>query len=348
MREKESMKRISGITYLKAFLPLLVIACHIRPFGDSSFMSFPFPKFPDYKDVFYINICSLAVPLFLLVSFFLYLKKRERTENRFKLCVSRVLYFFGIFVFVRIIYYFFGIGNIWIADRGLFKNTYALVFGGGDTLLYYLEISIYLLVFLEIYYLILEKSGANKNLFNIIGFCFGLLLISALYFVPNDTIKTEFLRFYSPVCFVHYVFGASYIYENRDNLKNIILYSLLIVGSGFAVFEWAFLPDPLLLKTGFSLALSLYGRVSVIFVTLALFGLCLKIKKSPTRFTEYLATLSLYVYCIHQIIINFVSPYVRDYPFIAYCIVVVITYIFSAFISFVIKTLKPHFKLKKT
>lgn len=345
------MKRISGITYLKAFLPLLVIACHIRPFGNSGFMSFSFPKFPDLKDIFYINICSVAVPLFFLVSFFLYLKKRDRTENHFRLCVSRASYFLGIFVLVRIIYYFFKIGNIRVAGRGLFKNTYALVFGGGDTLLYYLELSVYFIVFLEVYSFFLEKNKANKNLFNLIGFCFSLLLISLLYFIPNDTVKTEFLRFYSPVGFLPYIFGASYIYENREVLKSGFLYLLLVVGVGFVVFEWAFLPDPVFLKAGFSFAIPSYGRVSLVLVSVALFGLCLKIKHKPTRFTEYLATLSLYVYCIHQIIISSLPSYISptsSLPHIGYCAVVVVTYLLSAFVCFVIKTLKPHFNLKKS
>ena len=344
------MKRISGITYLKAFLPFLVIACHIRPFGVSGFMRYPFPAFPDFKDIFYLNISPLAVPLFFLVSFFLYLKKRERTENLLKLCVSRASYFFILFVCVRIIYYFFEIGNIWIAERGLFKNTYALVFGGGDTPLYYLELSAYYIVLLEIYLFFLEKAKANKNLFNLIGFGLSLLLISALYFVPNNTIKTEFLRYYSPLSFLPCVFGACYVYDNREKLKTAVLFLLFVVGVGFAVVEWAFLTDPAFIKAGFSFALPSYGRVSLILISIALFGLCLKIKHTPTRFTEYLATLSLYVYCIHQIIISSLPSYISPtspLPHIGYCAVVVVTYLLSAIICFIIKTLKPHFKLKK-
>ena len=69
------MKRISGITYLKAFLPLLVIACHARPFGQSASMTLPLHGVPDWKDVFYSNILGLAVPLFYIITFYLYLKK---------------------------------------------------------------------------------------------------------------------------------------------------------------------------------------------------------------------------------------------------------------------------------
>ena len=72
------MKRISGITYLKAFLPLLVIACHARPFGQSASMILPLQGAPDWKDVFYSNILALAVPLFYYYYFlFIFVKKRS-------------------------------------------------------------------------------------------------------------------------------------------------------------------------------------------------------------------------------------------------------------------------------
>lgn len=92
------MKRISGITYLKVFLPLLVIACHARPFGQSASMVLPLQGVPDWKDVLYSNILGLAVPLFYIITFYLYLLKRDRVQgSTFIFLGNRVLYFFLLF-----------------------------------------------------------------------------------------------------------------------------------------------------------------------------------------------------------------------------------------------------------
>lgn len=158
------MKRISGITYLKAFLPLLAIACHARPFGKSASMVLPLQGVPDWKDIFYSNILSLAVPLFFIITFYLYLLKRDRVkESTFKLIGKRVLYLLSLFVGWRTVYALFGIGSLWVPDRGLARNLYHWVFGGGDTLLYYLEQAAYLLILLELICFVCEKIKLSKK-----------------------------------------------------------------------------------------------------------------------------------------------------------------------------------------
>ncbi len=339
------MKRINGITYLKAFLPLIVISCHIRPFGKSSFMSYPFPKFPDLKDIYYINISSLAVTLFFIISLFLYLLKRSRSQgSSIKVLRSRVFYFVKLFVIWRIIYVIFNIGNIWVKDRGLFQNVYHLLFGGGDTLLYYLEISVYLFVILELFCLLIEKSGLNKVLWSSVGLLFSLVLLLFLNFIlPPGSLKAETLRFFSPVAFLPYVFVAVLMFEFSENIKGYKLIILFFIGAFFAVLEWLHIPDKIFLDYGYSLAIPCYARISTVLISITVFGFMIKIKKSPSKFVEYLSGLSLYVYCTHQIIINLLNGVFSKLPFVSYLVVAMISYA----LSIAIYTLKNYIsKLK--
>ncbi|MBR3300440.1 MAG: acyltransferase [Clostridia bacterium] len=335
------MKRISGITYLKAFLPLCVIACHIKPFGDSAYSFVPLPSIPGLKDVFYSNVFSLAVPLFFIISIFLYLMKRDRTENHLKLCIKRVCYLLGVFAIVRIIYILFGIGNLWIPDRGLFKNSYAILFGGGDTLLYYLELCAYLIVFTELCCVFIEKTEINKKAFSAIGLGLSLLLICIFYFVSDPTVKTEALRFYSPICFPSYVFIAFYFKEAQERNSLPLMISLFVSGMAFAVFEWAYLPNAVFIERGYSIAFPFYARISVVLLSMSIFGLMLKIGRSPSKFIEYLASLSLYAYCVHQIFINLIATSIKK-PFLGFLTVVALSYFASAIIKTVLTLIKKR------
>lgn len=335
------MKRIHGITYLKAFLPLLVITCHIRPFGESSFMTLPLPTFPDFKDIFYINISAVAVPVFFLITFYLYLYKRQQQNvTPKKLILSRVRYFLILFLTVRTLYLFLNIGNLWINERGLARNLYHLLFGGGDTLLYYLELSIYFLIFLEIYYTLADKLKWNKKATSIAGLAVSILLIIVLsFFSPYVALKIEALRYFSPVAFLPYIFMASILHESDGVIKNKYLFIMLLLSAIFFVIEWKYLPDKAFLESGYSLAMPLYAKVSTVLLSVSVFGFALKIKKCPAKIIGYASGLSLWVYCIHQVIINLLTD-ININSFLMYCAVTVITYIISIIIFELTKKLK--------
>ena len=326
------MKRISGITYLKAFLPLLVIACHARPFGQSASMTLPLHGVPDWKDVFYSNILGLAVPLFFIITFYLYLIKRDRVQgSTFKLLGKRVLYFFLLFTGWRIVYAIFGIGSLWIPDRGLARNLYHWIFGGGDTLLYYLEQAAYLLVILELICFVCEKFKLSKKMIAILGIGLSVLLIVFCTWFAPETVKIEALRFFSPIGFFPYIFIAI-LFKER-----IFSYMLSVIAIAFgvvySVFEWFTLVNPMFLLNGYSSATPGYAKISVVFVSIGVFGLMMKISKTPSNFAEVLAAISLYVYCIHQIIIVLISRILGNalsgFDFITYLLVAFITYAIS-------------------
>ncbi len=326
------MKRIRGITYLKAFLPLMVIACHARPFGQSASMSLPLQGIPDWKDVFYSNILSLAVPLFFVISFYLYLCKRDRIDYpSVKLLGKRVGYFLLLFIIWRIIFIPFGIGNLWISDRGIIRNLYHWIFGGGDTLLYYLEQSAFLLILLEVLCLLSERFNISKTVIAVVGLAITSSIMLACMYVVPQSVKIESLIYFSPIGFVPYIFIALLFKEQK--ISSLVGCIFILIGIGWAFIEWLTLPNELFLQNGYSMALPFYQKISIVFITFGLFSLVLKVRKKPTAFTERLAAVSLYVYCIHQIIIVLSGRILGDilvgYDFVWYLIVVVLSCVLS-------------------
>ncbi|MCQ2451383.1 MAG: acyltransferase [Clostridia bacterium] len=333
------MKRISGITYLKAFLPLLVIACHARPFGESLYSVTPLPNSPSFNDSLFVNVFSLAVPIFFIISLYLYLKKRSRSENVGSVFKARIIYLAVLFLVVRGIYLIFGIGNLWVSKRGMVRNVYHLVFGGGDTLLYYLEALIFLIILLEIVIRVFSKLNIQKTKIYCIFAAVLTVLIIAFYFVPFASLKVEALRFFSPICFLPYVFIALIFDKLKDKPKIWQLSALLGLGIISAIIEWRFLPDTLFLQSGYQVALSLYGRPSVVLISAVIFGFSLYITEKPSKVIEFMAAISLDVYLTHQIVIKYVYGEVSN-PAVGYLLVTVITYALSAVIYFVKNYLK--------
>ena len=326
------MKRISGITYLKAFLPLLVIACHARPFGQSASMILPLQGAPDWKDVFYSNILALAVPLFYIITFYLYLLKRDRVQgSTFRFLGKRVLFFLLLFVGWRIAYAIFGFGSLNLPDRGLARNLYHWLFGGGDSLLYYLEQAAYFLVVLELICFVCEKTKLSKKVIAMAGLVLSvLLIIICTWFVPA-TVRIEALRFFSPIGFLPYVFLAILVKEHV--FSYFLSISAIVFGVAYSVFEWLSLVDPLYLQNGYSSAIPSYPKISIVLLSIGIFGLMMKVSNTPSKFSDALAAVSLYVYCIHYVIIVLLRRIFGDglngYEFITYMLVVFITYFFS-------------------
>jgi len=337
------MKRISGITYLKAILPIFVVSCHIRPFGASSAMSKTFSGIPTFKDIFYTNISTLAVPLFLVISMCLYLLKRSKTDiEPKKLLYKRIFYLLKLFVIWVGISYLFAKVEFWVDERGTLCNIYRLLFCGASTIFYYFQISIYLLVLLELFYYFTKSIPEKRKKSAVAGTAISccVLAICLFSFVPF-TIRTEALRYFSPIGFLPYVFIASFIFETKDSVseKRILATVLLIIGVVLAIVEWKYFCSVEYLSVGFSVVLPSYQKLSVVAVSSAVFMLMLRIKKEPSRIVQYMSELSLFVYCVHQFVIYFVQD-VKTAPLVKYLFVLVITYIISIIINFAVKYVK--------
>lgn len=322
-------KRINGIVYLKAVLPLFVIAWHVQFLGKSGIMEISDRYIPDWKDIIYVNVINLAVPVFYIISLYLYAYKRKQNESNWRYLLKRIGQLLTIFFLCRIVYFIVGIGDLWVTQRGKARNIYHLLFGGGDTLLYYLLDLCYLLVFLELFCMMIEKFKLKRMKYIFIGGGVSKFLVVFCYFLPW-AIRLETQRYFSPIGFFPYTFIALFLCESHKNDFTKAIPRLLVIGASILVVEWIFIPDATYLSNGYSVALPIYARLSQALMATAIFIACLGVKRIPGKVITFMSAASLYVYCIHQLIIKGINGcFIQKSKLIEFAVVVVITYFIS-------------------
>lgn len=291
-----SRQEICGFTWLKAILPLFVILIHDRSIWQLSLSTESTSYHITIQDAIYLNVLTLAVPLFLLMSLYLYVWRRFAASNRESrmYLLQRLAYLLLIFIFWRFIYYLFDVGDLYIPARGGMRNVYHALLGGGDTLLYFLQALMWLMVLTEI----LMLTNAIMLIHCLLGLS---LFIMCLGYVMPYPLNVESLRFFSPISFLPYAPLAILIC--RTETRWLALIPLILLGVSALVTEWVLIPSRIFLQNGYALAMPSYARPSVVLLSAAILIVSLKVRQSYVM-VRWLSSLSLYVYCQHQLWIN--------------------------------------------
>lgn len=209
---------IAGFTWLKCILPIFVILVHYREIWSLS-ISIPSECYrPTWQDILFMNVASLAVPLFFVMSLYLYVGKRQNNLNDGLAYLGKRLVHLGVlFVIWRAIYACFGIGSLWITERGVVRNLYHWILGGGDTALYFLEILIGLMILEEVLLQAVGKLQPKVAIVtNLVVFLLACLLLAGAYCFPYPA-NVEALRHFSLFAFLPYVPLAWLLHKINDN-----------------------------------------------------------------------------------------------------------------------------------
>ncbi len=334
---------IAGFTWLKCILPIFVILVHYREIWTLS-LAIPTEHYqPTLQDILFMNVASLAVPLFIVMSLYLYVGKRQNNLNDGLAYLGKRLVHLGmLFVIWRAIYACFGIGSLWITERGVVRNLYHWILGGGDTALYFLEILMGLILLEEI---LLQVVGRLKTkvavVSNLAVFLLACLLLASAYYLPYPA-NVEALRHFSPFAFLPYVPLAWILHKINDSaikMKKTDI-GLFVVAISLVVYEWFILPSKVYLDNGYFCAMPSYARLSSVFLSAFIIRFSLRIPNSHA-WAKTLAGVSLYVYCVHQIFIT-VTPKVMNIV-IRLGFVIVCTYA----CSYMVVAMKKHFAKRK-
>lgn len=187
----------------------------------------------------------------------------------------------------------------------------------------------YYTIFLELMYTFVEKKKLNKKRCIAIGAVVStMILIGVTYFAP-DVLKIEGLRYFSPIGFVPLVFVAALIYEHDGKTNLAAALGLFFLGLICAWAEWVRLPDAMYLESGYSMAIPLYARLSILAISFSAFAIAFYVKRKPGKIIETMSRISLYVYCVHQLVIVSLINILNEKPLIKYVVVVLLTYAIS-------------------
>lgn len=295
--------KIIGFDYLRPLFAIFVVAWHSLLFGKSIIFSISNRYIPNVIDIIYVNLLNLAVPVFMLMSLFLYIKNRNEKGEKyfFKSIKNRLI----TIVFWITFYFIIGRGVLWQGELGAARNIYMLIFSGFGTLFYFM-------IHLVILTILAEILRRYPSLFILkLMMIISLLIIIISYFLPQ-VLRVEALRFYSPVNFLPYLFIAfliySFIKKNYSRAKiKLILIILISLGILSALIEWILLPNKIYVELGYAIAIPIYGRNSqIIFATFIVLS-AYYINKPAPKSVKILSEYSLSIYCLHPLVITFIS-----------------------------------------
>lgn len=294
-----------GFDYLRAIMALGVLAYHIRIFGQSNL--FDINEYMNHKitlsDLFNFHFCKLTVPVFFLVSIFLFLLKGAGGNFRyFAQRIEKLIYLYLFWVGVVLLFYgaagYFS--NIWPKNFG---DAVLFIVSGGYSAFYFF-FSLIFLTLLSLYairlpvfvlWVLLTATG---------------LFLGAFPVIVNLCSEYDYLiAFWSPLNFPVYAFAAALVWKYKMNGLDLsargfnvcIIVSLVVFVLG-AILEWKYLIGVHSFKYDGS-ALPSLTRISVVAGAVSLFLLSFRIKHKPNRIIRLLSDYSLGIYCLHPFLI---------------------------------------------
>ena len=329
-----------GLDWLRVLMSLFVVFWHVDRYTPSSLMDnsviFNPGFFQNHQlqmvDILSFNVLLLAVPVFFLMSSFLFIQKLhiqgfsyawKRQEN----LVYLYLFWMGITFFV----FRPDLSDLLEATAdGNFYLLFELIISGGYFIFYYF----FSLLF--VFLLIISVYRCPNWLILIALACSLCSLWTISWLVGQLEIAQMLSAYWNPINFIPYPFLAILLIRYSKTKASFWLSFVFLMLIITAFVEWQYFPA----KGHFSFnaaALPAYTRLSVVFGAVFLFLLALNITKPAPKIIRKLAELSLGVYCTHFFILIYLKPLITQ-PWLLLFIVTIGSYATTLILRRAIKT----------
>ena len=294
-----------GFDYIRAIGCLFVLANHSKLI-EINYYATNEPLHISIGDIFFFQVISLAVPLFFVVTLFLFFIRQSESPGyfiqRLKYLISLYLFWTAVYLLYRFIGYFQS--NNTDEFKELFmdlKSIVVLIMTGGGWLYFFFFSLIVLYVGMYLYMKIISSvNNSNRFKFQWMFLLLSLILIQILPFVSAHYYLPLF--FWNPIAFIPYIFLIPVlvsILENRG-LMNIVLTVSLLLCFVSAFLEWHYFEYYHIQGwTSGELLVPHYARLSIIFGSIAVFILSFNIKNPPPGAIQFLSKYSLGIYALH-------------------------------------------------
>ncbi len=295
-----AQKYYHGFDYLRAVMALAVTAWHWQIFGVSNvFDASAFePHTLTVSDIINFQILLLAVPVFCLMSLFLFFRHYGTDQRVFKTRLKRLLYLYGFWVGLALLIYGSLHGVAALVPRSLADGVIKLV--SGWFTLYYFFFALTALTGLAC--LCVRLPVPILWLLTLLS---ALVLLSLTRAVGHGSAAPHWTAFWNPINFVPYVFIAGILASDIKAARWVGRPAVVILmGVGMvacALWEWQWMPALAHFPFNFS-AMPSYSRLSVVLGATLLLSLSLSVKHPPPPLIGFLARNSLGLYCLHGLI----------------------------------------------
>jgi len=290
--------RLVGIDYLRAFFSVCVVAVHLNYLFPS--LIFDKGRYAEHtftwSDFVNFYVLCLAVPVFVLISTYLYARKpTDMTGLGRRLGrIVRLLLFWSVLYQV---YRYTGFGAVKLVPRE--PNELGLyLMNGGNTYYYFFEALAVVTV---------VTHWATRLSARVVWTLFALstVIVGVLPLIHRET-HIRFLAHHAdPLNFFPYAFAGVGLARlpAAGAIQTWIGLACAALAVPAAVLDWTVYVDPCFFAVN-QFALPAYTRPSLVFLTVAVLVLALRVRVPPNAVLRFMAVHSLGVYCLHPFFVD--------------------------------------------
>jgi len=320
----KNSKKIMGFDWLRCILCLSVIALHTNIMSVPNQYVGVDPANPLIYRIIVYNLFWAAVPTFMTLSLFLFLIKRNDNSSYFS---GKIKSFFIIYVFWAILERFLVTMNGGFIPSELGPWNIFSVISSHENIAYFLFMLLILYVLMELLYRLMKNKIIKKLFFPLFILTLAAMFLSVKimnHFSPKPGfLLGNELGFSNILLFLPYLFAAFIIYSvyTKKASYKLVLISSIILWVGLAAVDWY-------IRSNYAMAYNYesLGRPSLVFEAIALILLFMKMPESKVpKFVTYASGMTMGLYLIHPIVINFVVNNITTIGCLVFTCVVVIT-----------------------
>jgi surface polysaccharide O-acyltransferase-like enzyme len=299
---------IYGFDYLRAIFTILVVVWHANTVG---FLGNLNPDLQNWINVFYYNICLLAVPTFFSISLFLFYKK-QKDENTysFRKRLARLMRVYCAWVFVGIVFdSLLSRGSSLLRLLSVKELLHTVIKGSRPELFFLFSLILMTsLCFLNIIFFIRKNKDNRIQFFLAV---LSLLILPIACFSTLKTGQTIFSAYWNPICFLPYIISSYLLLNIFDESstnsrllklfrqKNVLVISVIFFA--FVILSWLEWKAFYVPSVFGGYLLPPYARVSLVigsFLTCYLAISCMQ--RIPPYLIRALSKESLGIYLMHN------------------------------------------------
>ena len=304
-----------GFDYLRASMVLVVVAIHTKLFGPSHVFGTYYDNNISIINVINLYFLPLAVPVFFLISLFLFIVKTN-SDNRYFFYRLRRLAYLYLFWVVLWSMHKGDLTTLFQVLNGGIKSVVVFIVSAGSSAFYFF-FSLLVLTALSLLF---------TKLPHYVWWALGAISVTLLWWSTLTVLNTRshywLVAFWNPINFLPYVFVASLaawhlknnaVIQNTLFIKITVLFlflSFIIV----SVYEGQSIANAIRLQnhtdsSSFYQGLSditgvFYTRTSVLIGASLIFLLSFFVHRPPNAWIKVLSDNSLGIYCIHVFVLD--------------------------------------------
>ena len=327
-----SQERYVGIDYVRALFSVCVVAVHLGYIAPSSVFDQELYTHHQFTWSDFINfyVLLLAVPMFLIVSHYLSLRK----PADWSVCLRQLKRIACLGVFWTLLYLVFihqGFRGWWPGSPR--RMVTFLVSAGGTP--YYFFVSLIGLTVLT--YVV----RSIRTRYIVVLFALTTAWVSILPFLAKATGIYKLAIYWNPMSFLPYPFAAILVSRLRDGplgrrCQTHLVIAWLLSCLLAMVVDWIAYPDAGFFTVTNS-AIPAYSRPSLVFLSTAVLFLAVKVRPGPNAVISFMSRYSLGLYCLHPFFLPHVIRRTDGQLLMSLPIVLLASYVSTKILSHVLR-----------